>query len=114
MHLMNKRNITYIALIGIFFLSILVRLIGFGTVPPELNRDEAALGYNAYSLIHSGKDEWGTPYPIVFRSFGDYKLAGYIYALIPGIKLFGLSIETVRLPSMIGGILLVFGAYLFV
>lgn len=114
MHLMNKRNITVIALLSIFILSVIVRIVGFGTVPSELNRDEAALGYSAYSLIHSGKDEWGTPYPIVFRSFGDYKLAGYIYALIPGIKLFGLSIETVRLPSMIAGILLVFATYLFV
>ena len=52
-----------------------LRLMKFPAVPGGLNRDEAALGYNAFSLLETGKDEWGKQWPIVFRSFGDYKLA---------------------------------------
>lgn len=82
-------------------------------MPPELNRDEAALGYNAYSLVKTGLDEWGKPWPVVFRSFGDMKLPGYIYLLTPFIALFGLQNWVVRLPSLLAGILLIPSTYFF-
>lgn len=97
-----------IVLAGIF------RLWKFPSIPGEVNRDEAALAYNAYSLLKTGKDEWGVSWPIVFRSFGDYKLAGYIYLLIPFVKMFGLTALAVRLPSLLFGLLLIPVTYVFV
>lgn len=109
---LNNVNMKWILVI-ITILGIVFRLIGFGMLPAGLNRDEAALGYNAFSLLQSGKDEWGISWPIVFRSFGDYKLAGYIYALIPFITVFGNTAFAVRLPSLFAGIVLIPLIYLF-
>lgn len=81
----------------------------FGELPSGLNRDEAALGYNAYSLLKTGKDEWGKTWPVSFTSFGDQKLPGYIYTLIPFVAIFGLETWTVRLPSLIAGLIVIMG-----
>lgn len=91
------------------FLSITIALFlwlpQFGQLPSGLNRDEAALGYNAYSILKTGKDEWGDVLPISITSFGDQKLPGYVYTLIPFIGLFGLESWVVRLPSLIAGLI---------
>lgn len=94
--------------LGIFF-----RLYQFGQKPYGLNRDEAALGYNAYALGQEGVDEWGNSWPLVFKSFGDYKLPGYIYLLIPLIKIFGRHDWVVRLPSLLAGFALIPLAYMY-
>ncbi|MEK7458117.1 MAG: hypothetical protein AAB612_01360 [Patescibacteria group bacterium] len=104
---------TLVLLVLCILLGSLLRLVKFPTVPGGLNRDEAALGYNAFSLLKTGKDEWGKQWPIVFRSFGDYKLAGYIYTAIPSIAVFGLNAFSVRLPSLLAGIALIPLAYMF-
>jgi hypothetical protein len=63
-------------LILIIFLAISLRFINLSTIPIGFNDDEAAFGYNAYSILKAGRDEWGRflPFP-VFESFGDWKLA---------------------------------------
>jgi 4-amino-4-deoxy-L-arabinose transferase-like glycosyltransferase len=70
---------------------------------PTLLWDEAALGYNAYSILQTGKDEYGTTLPLIFKSFGDYKPGVYVYLATPFIALFGLNSISVRLPSIILG-----------
>lgn len=85
-------------------IALLIRLPFFGQVPAGLNRDEAALGYTAWSLISSGKDEYGRSWPILFTSFGDEKLPGYIYTLMPFIKIWGLENWVIRLPSLLSGL----------
>lgn len=99
-------------LLIILLLGLGLRLFRFGSVPNELNRDEAALGYNAYSLAYYGVDEWHVPWPVAFKSFGDYKLPGYIYSLVPWVRIFGLKPWVVRLPSLIAGMGLILLAYL--
>lgn len=99
----------------IFLLALSLRLINFGTnVPPSLNWDEVSLGYNAYSVLQTGKDEWGRVTPITFEAFGDYKLPGYIYTLIPFVALFGLNEMSVRIPSILFGSLSVVFLYLII
>jgi len=80
--------------------------------PPSLNWDETSIGYNAYSLLKTGRDEWNFPLPIVFRAFGDFKLPLYIYSVVPGMAIFGPSDSIIRLPSMISGLGLVVISYL--
>ena len=77
-------------------------------VPPSLSHDEVAIGYNAYSVLNTGKDEYGVSFPLLFRSFDDYKLPGMIYASIPTIKIFGLNELGVRFPSAFFGTFSVF------
>lgn len=104
---------TYI-LISILIIACGLRLFALGHVPPSPDWDEASLGYNAYFILKTGKDEYGKFLPVVLRSFDDYKPALYVYFAIPSIIIFGLNTFAVRLPSAIFGIFTVFVTYLFV
>jgi len=104
----------YLPLLLILLLATLLRIVSLDKYPAGLNADEAAIGYNAWSLLETGKDEHGTSWPIVFRSFDDYKLPGYFYLVLPFVKLFGLNIWSVRLPSAILGIASVWLVFLLV
>lgn len=95
---------TTFILFSILVLGLLLRLVKFGQLPASLNRDEAALGYNAFALSIEGIDEWGRAWPITFKSFGDYKLPGYIYLLIPLISFFGAHEWVIRAPSLLAGL----------
>lgn len=99
----------------IFILALFLRFTNFSQpVPPSINWDEASLGYNAYSILKTGKDEWGRFLPLTFEAFGDFKLPGYIYTLIPFIAVFSLNEFSVRLPSIIFGSFSVIFIYLIV
>lgn len=104
---MKKNIIQWIPFILIICLAIFLRFYQLGAVPIELNRDEASLGYTAYSLLHSGIEEHGQKWPLSIESFGDWKLPGYVYTLIPFVKIFGLTNLAVKLPSTIAGVLIV-------
>lgn len=91
--------------LAVVFVSAVIRFWGLGTNPPSLNWDETSLGYNAYAILKTGKDEWGKTLPITFRAFGEYKLPGYIYATVPSIAVFGLNEFAVRFPSAFFGVL---------
>lgn len=78
---------------------------------PSLNPDEAALGYNAYSLLQTGKDEHGISWPLHFKSFGDFKPGGYIYLDLPFVKILGLTPLAVRLPNLILSVLSIYIIY---
>lgn len=94
----------------IFILAIFIRTYGLTTVPPSLYWEEAALGYDAYSIAQTGKDHHGTTLPIVaFESFGDWKPSGYFYILVPFVSIFGLNEWAVRLPTVLAGLALIIG-----
>lgn len=102
------------ALIIITCIAALLRLWSLGSVPPSPDWDEAALGYNALSILNTGRDEYGEWFPLILRSFDDYKPALYTYFIIPLIPLLGLNIVVVRLPSALFGILAVFSSFFLV
>ena len=56
--------------------------------------DESSIAYNAYTISQTGQDEFGKPWPLFFRAFGDYKNPTYIYLLALFFKLTGPSIFT--------------------
>lgn len=91
-----------------------LRLWKLGVVPPSPDWDEAALGYNAYSVLKTGRDEYGTWFPLSLRSFDDYKPPLYMYLTIPSVALFGLNTWSVRFPSVIIGISAIIGVYFLV
>ncbi|MFA5532026.1 MAG: glycosyltransferase family 39 protein [Candidatus Shapirobacteria bacterium] len=102
---MSLKNKTTIFLIIIFIFSFSLRFFKSSVYPPLL-WDEAALGYNAYSILETAKDEYGQTLPLIFKSFGDYKPGVYVYLCLPFVKLFGLNELSVRLPSIILGSLI--------
>lgn len=92
------------------------RLIALQNYPIGFTPDEAAFGYNAYSLLETGLDEWGTPFwqlPFTnLRSFGDYKLPLYSFLAAPSIAIFGLTEFATRLPNALFGTLAIPAIYL--
>ncbi len=110
---MSKR-VSYFWIIFIVLIAAWVRLWQLGQTPPSPDWDEAALGYNAYSVLKTGRDEYGTWFPLSLRSFDDYKPPLYMYLAIPSIAAFGLETWAVRLPSALMGILAVVGTYFLV
>jgi len=105
--LLNKKNILFVILL----LAAMLRLWKLGSIPPHLTPDEASLGYNAYSILKTGKDEYGNIMPIIFKSFGDFKPGLYVYLTVPAVAVLGLTEFAVRLPSAVFGILAVFLIY---
>ncbi len=95
----------------ILLLALLIRGFKLGSNPPGLYWEEVALGYDAYSIWKTGADHHGNPWPIVaFESFGDWKPSLYFYVTAPFVGLLGLNSVTVRLPSLIAGMAIVYGA----
>ncbi len=95
----------FLLLVSIIVLSSFLRIFNLSKFPPSLYWDEASLGYNAYTIYTSGKDEHGEVFPLDrFIAFGDYKPPGYIYSIVPFISVLGLTEVAVRLPSAIAGI----------
>lgn len=103
-----------IILASVFFASVLLRFYSLGQNPPGLYWDEAAFGYDGYSLMLTGRDHHGKFLPLFFESFGDWKLPVYFYLLIPSVAAFGLTEFAVRFPSAIFGLLTVAVFYLLV
>ena len=109
---MNKKRLLAIGLI--LLLGILFRGWDFGNNPAGITDDEASLGYNAYSLLRTGKDEYGKSMPTLIRSFGTYASSLYTYMTVVPVKLLGLNAVSVRAVSLISGIILIFlGIYLW-
>ena len=86
------------------------RLAGLSASPPGLFRDEAAFGYNGWTIAHFGVDQYGTHWPLFFRSFGDYKgpvgvyLEAFLTSFLP------LAPWVIRIPNAIAGAALAFAA----
>ena len=102
-----------ICLILILVLATFLRFWRLDQVPPSPDWDEAALGWNAYSLMETGRDEYGQLLPFFLRSFDDYKPAFYAYLAILPIKFFGLNLWATRFPSALLGVLSVWTSRLF-
>lgn len=98
---------TKLVLVSIILLAFLLRFYKVTEDPPSLNWDEVSIGYNAYSILKTGKDEWGVFLPVHFKAYGEYKLPVQIYASIPGIAIFGLNPLGVRITPVVYGTLTV-------
>lgn len=109
-----SKNKERVLLVLILLIAAFFRLYQLGSVPASIDWDEAALGYNAYSILNTGKDEYGKLMPFVLQSFNDYKPALYSYISIPSIAFFGLTPLAVRFPSALLGILTVFASYFLI
>lgn len=104
-----------VILLLIVIIALVLRFIFLSDNPPSLTWDEAAWGYNGYTLGIDGRDEFGRFMPFDYlESFGDFKPPVYAYLTIIPIKLFGLNEFAVRFPSALFGTLTVLVTYFLV
>ena len=106
-----KKNWSLIALLAIVLFCVFLRFYKLGVEPNGFSWDEAAVGYNAWSIFHTGADEWGNKLPLVFRSFEDYKHPVHIYLTVPFVAVFGLTEFATRASSALFGVLSVVAIY---
>ena len=101
-----------IILLTILGLACLLRFWGLDKLPVSLYSDELDVGYQAYSILKTGKDYFGNPWPLHFQSYADIRTPLYIYSSVPTVWLFGITAWGVRLPAAIFGVLGVSGIFL--
>ncbi|OGG01334.1 hypothetical protein A2Z33_02890 [Candidatus Gottesmanbacteria bacterium RBG_16_52_11] len=88
------------------------RLVKLSAVPPAVSLDEASIGYNAYSILLTGRDEYGYRLPATLRAYDDWRPALYVYLVVPAVRMIGLTASAVRLPSVILSLAVVVLTYL--
>lgn len=97
---MEKIILILATIVGIFF-----RVWQLDKIPAGLAMDEAAFGYNSWSIATNLHDEYGKFLPYAFRSFADFKLPAYGYLTAPVIKMFGPGVWQTRTVSVIAGLI---------
>jgi len=107
-----KKNIEAILLTLIILAGFLLRFVNFTNIPVGFNADEASFGYDAFSILKTGKDQWGTPLPLVLKSFGDFKSPLYSYLTIPFILLMDLNVASTRAVNILIGTISILIVYL--
>lgn len=92
-------------LLLLIILASILRFRGLDKVPPALFGDEVDVGYHAYSLLKTGKDYMGQPWPVYLHSLAEWRAPLFIYSVIPSIAVFGLNEWGVRIPAALWGVL---------
>lgn len=97
----NSKRFYWGVALSILLVSIFFRFWLLDIVPPSPSLDEVSIGYNAYSFLHTGRDEYGNVFPLLLRAYDDWRPILYVYLTLPFIALFGLNVFAVRLPSVL-------------
>jgi len=106
----KRRHLSFLLLI--MLLGFVLRVSYLDKYPPGISWDEVSHGYNAYSILQTGRDEWGKLLPLSnFRAYGDYPLSLNLYLTIPSIAISGLNEFSIRFPHAFLGTLTIAAAY---
>lgn len=109
---MRSKTIATLLFFLIILIAFVLRMSLLGVIPAGLTNDEADIGYDAYSILLTGKDQWGEFMPLTsFKGFGDYRLPLYTYLVVPMTAMFDLSATSVRMPSAVFGVISVVLVY---
>lgn len=113
-----KKHLNLFLILAIFIVALFLRFYRLDAIPVGFHVDEANLGYNAYSILLTGKDDSGNFLPLYVNMFNDFNPTGYHYLDVIPVVVFGLSIFAVRFPAALFGALIIFpiyfiGAFLF-
>lgn len=94
-------------------LGLILRSYMIEKIPNGFANDEAAISYQSYSILKTGKDTWGNMLPLTsFKDFGEHLPVLTVYAMIPSIFLLGLNELSTRLSHALISTLTIFLVYL--
>lgn len=96
---------TYLLLFFIIALGLYLRVYNIENVPPGIYPDEAANGIDAMRAAETGQFQW-------FYSDNNGREGLFMNIIAMCFKFFGMSIFTLKLPSIIFGTLAILGTYL--
>ena len=97
-----QENKTKILFAVILIVAIAVRILGWPTMISQVNVDEAMTAINAKAIAETGKDMYGTSFPVYLEAWGAMgQSVMLVYIMAFFIKLFGFSFITVRLPMLL-------------
>ena len=105
----EKYHLLFLFLILVF--AFVIRVSDLANDPPGMYMDEVSSAYNAYSILHTGKDEHGKTFPLFFEAFGEYRQGLYIYSMVPSLLVFGLTDFGTRFTSVLFGMGCIFLLY---
>lgn len=98
-------------LLLILFSGFLLRVIFINSSPPSLYGDELTIALDSNSILKTGRDQLGNLIPLTFP-MGVGRPAGYVYASIPFIAIFGPTALGVRGLSILSGMGIIILLYL--
>lgn len=91
-------NFLYKYVVLIILLIVIPLQLSYARRPLQL--DEAANGYQAYSILKTKKSADGLKYPFEVSNYGVYDSTALSYLAIPFIKIIGLNEVAIRLPTI--------------
>ena len=98
--------------LAVVLVAVALRFYQLDRIPPGLIIDEASEGYNAFSILYTGKDRYGQAFPILFRSFSSFQAPLYTYLTVIPIYFFGNSIFSIHFVSAVSGVILVITTFI--
>lgn len=105
---MKNKKLNF-GLLTLLLVSFFIRLYRIDTL--SLFGDEIDVGYQAYSLLNTGKDYKGNFLPIYLQSLSESRAPLLIYFSIPGVAIFGLTELGVRITPILFGVLSIYLFY---
>ena len=104
-----KNSKLNLGLVFLLLISFLVRIYRINTL--SLFGDEIDVGYQAYSLLSTGKDYKGNFLPVYIQSLSESRAPLLIYCSVPGVAIFGLTELGVRITPILFGVLSIYLFY---
>jgi len=108
---MKKEKILLFAFFSALVVGGIFRSLWLCQVPNGLNRDEMVMGYDAYSILMTGKDKWGEFLPFFFRGFDSYLPGIFPYSKVLWVWLLGPTDLAIRLTPFFYGMLTLLTTY---
>ena len=98
----QSKNTYRVLLLLILTAGIALRVWNFGSIPGGVNQDGAMAAVDAKALADYGTDRFGTWLPCHLYAWGYGQMSSLMsYLIAPFVKLFGLSVVTMRIPSLL-------------
>ena len=98
----HSKNTYRLFLLLILIAGVALRVWDFGSIPGGVNQDGAMAAVDAKALADYGTDRFGTWLPCHLYAWGYGQMSSLMsYLIAPFVKLFGLSVVTMRIPSLL-------------